>query len=124
DRRATELGVVSPIVEATYENGVVKEIDHGSGPKGRDQLAHADPALGGAVQVLFAFLGGHYLFPFGPPSKGPRYLFTQRCEVSSTSRIEVGAQKRPSGELRGGAFSSSTWCSKGVPPDFSLSNLE
>src|SRR5690606_38115825 len=110
--------IVAPEIQTTDEHSVVEEIDHRAGAEGGDQLAQADLALGRLLAGALGF--AHRLFP----SKGPSLGRSQRCVVSSTSRMEVGARKRPSGVIGSGAFGSRAVCSRGGPPVFSRSKGE
>src|SRR5690606_15368980 len=98
------------------EDRVIEEIDHRSRAERHDDLAKADFAFGGTVATLAPLLPGRHQFL--PPKRRPT---SHRCEVFSTSRIEVGAANRASGLPLGGESSLRTWKSRGLPPVLSRS---
>lgn len=110
------LGIV-PEVESAGEHCVVEKVDQRAGSVRADHLTAADLAVGPMALPLLA--------PCRAATHGVRppsgWRSNHRWTVGSTSRMDVGAAKRPSSLWRGGRSSSSTVKSSGRPPRLSRS---
>src|SRR5690606_947262 len=117
-RRTGTGGIVTPEIQAADQHGVIQQIHHGARAEGGDDLAESNLPRRGLLRGALALEFAHLL------SKGPSLVFSHRCAVSSTSRMDVGARKRPSGLIGSGALTSRDVCRSGGPLVFSLSKRE